>query len=227
MQLTVADFKECRITTEGLISIIDAIKYFRECSPAYAKRLWQEQSQGTKLCTLGIPVEFHQFSSRGGHKSPVTAFNDLLRILALIPGPQGDALRKAQAELAARSISGDHDLEAALPVRRQEMGSAGQVLTMTGISSTVPIVRSFPPINFENQMESIEVKLPIKTTCSSLYEIILNHRYPIELLVLSVRNPPIGSKTEKLMLVSAYSETITSWCDTAMRSTQNRSTKRA
>jgi hypothetical protein len=112
MQLTASDFHNCRITMGGLISVIDAIGCFRECSPAYAKRLWQEQSQGTKFCTLGIPVEFHQFSSRGGHKSPVTAFNDLLRILALIPGPQGDALRKAQAELtdacaraSARSIS--------------------------------------------------------------------------------------------------------------------------
>jgi hypothetical protein len=44
-------------------------------------------------------------------------FNLLLQILA-----QGDALRKAQAELAARSTIGDLDLEAALPVRRQEMG---------------------------------------------------------------------------------------------------------
>jgi hypothetical protein len=45
------------------------------------------------------------------------AFHNILRILALMPGKQGDTLREAQAELAARSISGDHDLEALCGVR--------------------------------------------------------------------------------------------------------------
>jgi hypothetical protein len=39
-----------------------------------------------------------------------------------------------QTELAARSISGDHGLEAALPV--EELGVEGQELGMSGISSS-------------------------------------------------------------------------------------------
>ena len=62
-------------------------------------------------------MEFYRFSSRGGPTTPVAHFNDLLRILTMIPGPQGDALRKAQAELAgacARTQApiSAHDLEA-------------------------------------------------------------------------------------------------------------------
>jgi hypothetical protein len=136
MQLTAEYFQNCRITPDGSISVLDAIMYFRECSKDYAKRLWQEQSSSTKLCTTGILVEFHQFPGARQRKTPIAAFNVILRILALIPGPQGDALRKAQAELAARSISGDHDLQAALPVRREELGVDGQELAMTGISSS-------------------------------------------------------------------------------------------
>jgi hypothetical protein len=66
-------------------------------------------------------VEFHQFPGARQRETPVSAFHNILRILALMPGKQGDTLREAQAELAARSISGDHDLEAVLPVRRQEL----------------------------------------------------------------------------------------------------------
>jgi hypothetical protein len=112
MRLTLDDFKSCRITLDGLISIIDAIRYFRECSPAYAKRLWQLQYHDTKFFSSGIPVEFHQFSSRGGPKTPVAAFNVLLRILALVPGPQGKALRKAQADVSTRALAGDLTLVA-------------------------------------------------------------------------------------------------------------------
>ena len=45
------------------------------------------------------------------------------RKMALVPGSQGDSLRKTQAGLAARPITGDRDLEAALPVRREKLGA--------------------------------------------------------------------------------------------------------
>ena len=136
MQLTIEDFKACRIAPTGLISVIDAIKLFKECSKETASAIFNRISQINIDVDMGIPVEFHQFSTRGGPKTPISNCNVLLRILVLIPGQQGDALRKAQAEIAARSISGDHDLEAALPMRRQEMGSEGQALGMTGMSSS-------------------------------------------------------------------------------------------
>ena len=131
MQLTVADFQNCRITSDGLISVIDAIGCVNGGSTESTKKIWLRLSHGDKTVPMGIPVEFHQFSSHGGPKTPVANFNGLLRILALIPGPHGAALRKAQAELAARSISGDHDLQAALPVRGEELGVDGQELAMT------------------------------------------------------------------------------------------------
>jgi len=80
-------------------------------------------------------VNFHQFPGARQRPTPVTTFSSLLRILALVPGSQEDSLRKAQAELAARSIAGDHDLESALPVRRAKMGAAGQSLAMNGLAS--------------------------------------------------------------------------------------------
>ena len=55
---------------------------------------------------------FHQFQGARQRQTPVSTFSAILRILALVPGPQGDALRKAQAELSARSVAGDHYLEA-------------------------------------------------------------------------------------------------------------------
>jgi hypothetical protein len=123
MQLTMEDFKTCRITPGGRISVIDAIGRVNGGSKESTKKIWLRLSHGDKTVPMGIPVEFHQFSSRGGPMTPVATLNNLLQILALIPGPQGDALRKAQAELAARSISGDHDLETALPTRREELGA--------------------------------------------------------------------------------------------------------
>ena len=88
--------------------------------------------KGTKLS----PSEFHQFPYCGGHKTPASTVNNLLRILALIPGPQGDALRTAQAELATRSIFSDHDLQAAMLQRRDEIGVEVQEMGMSGIISS-------------------------------------------------------------------------------------------
>ena len=70
-------------------------------------------------------MDFHQFPGARQRQTPVATFSSLLRILALVPGPQGDALHKAQAELAARSVAGDHDLEEALSVRRENLGVEG------------------------------------------------------------------------------------------------------
>lgn len=80
-------------------------------------------------------MESHQFPGARQRKTPVAAFNVILRILAMVPGPKGDALRKAQAEIAARSISGDHDLRA-LPMRRDEMGVEGEALAMNDMVSS-------------------------------------------------------------------------------------------
>jgi hypothetical protein len=136
MKLTIEDFKICRITANCRISVIDAIAHFRQCSKAYATRLWQLQYHDTSFLTSGILVDFHQFSSRGGPKTPVATFYMLLQILPLIPGPQGKILRAAQADLACRAIAGDHDLQAALSLRRVQMDPACQALVLKGIASS-------------------------------------------------------------------------------------------
>ena len=53
--------------------------------------------------------------------TPVSTFSAILQILALVPGPQGDALRKAHAESAARSS--DHNLDW---MPHDELNAAGQ-----------------------------------------------------------------------------------------------------
>jgi hypothetical protein len=137
MKLTIEDFRACRITANGEISVIDAIVHFLECSRAYATRLWQLQYHDTKFFTSGILVDFHQFSSRGGRKTPVATFKMLLRILQLMPGPRGNILREAVADLAVRAIAGDHDLEAALSFRRAQMDPALQALVMSSSSDAL------------------------------------------------------------------------------------------
>jgi len=128
MQLMVANFHNCRTTPEGLLSVLDAIRYVKGSSREASKWIWgfrARNSQGIMNDTLGISVDVHQFSTRGGHKTPVATCSALLRILALVPEPAGDSFRKVPAELAARSVAGDHDLEEALSVRRENLGVEG------------------------------------------------------------------------------------------------------
>jgi hypothetical protein len=117
MNLTLEDFRSCRITSSGLTSIIDAIMHLKRCSREAARRISSRILQGDKefhqrvgivgIVGIGNSVEFHQFSSRGGPKTPVAAFSTLLNILALVPGAEGDAIRASHAELAGRALAGD------------------------------------------------------------------------------------------------------------------------
>jgi hypothetical protein len=129
MQLTVEEFTDCRITPSGLISVIDAIGHFLDCSRVAANKVWSRIY--AIWFTSDIPVEFYQFTGAGQRLTPVVATLSVLRrILALVPGPKGAALR------AARSIGGDRELEAVLPVRRAAMGTAGQALAGNGMASS-------------------------------------------------------------------------------------------
>jgi len=77
MQRTATDFQRCRTTPDGLISVVEAIRYIQNCSAEDASRLWQVQSQDTTFCILGRSVEFYQISTHGGHKTPVATFSNL------------------------------------------------------------------------------------------------------------------------------------------------------
>jgi hypothetical protein len=107
--MTVSDFQSCRITQDGLISVLDAIKCFNGSCREASKLIWSRISSGDRgdpQVPTGILVEFHQFPGARQRKTPIAAFNVILRILALIPGPQGAALRKARARKRQSSQPG-------------------------------------------------------------------------------------------------------------------------
>jgi hypothetical protein len=153
MRLTLDDFKSCRITPDGLSSIIDAIMYINGTDRAASKLIWTRIYSEIRKNSTKISVEFHQFPGARQRETPVAAFHMLLCILALVPGPKGKAIREAQAELSARSTAGDHDLQAALLVRRAQMGSTGQALAMNGMASSSEA--------FQKRALEAECKVPV------------------------------------------------------------------
>jgi hypothetical protein len=118
-------FKCCRTTLDNLISIIDAIMKLKGCSRDQAgkifRRIQTNSSDNFVRCFQKV-----RFPGSAQSKTPVTDFTTLIRILALVPGPEGAAIRSQQANLAARANAGDADLRDAIEARGEALSAADQ-----------------------------------------------------------------------------------------------------
>jgi hypothetical protein len=115
---------------QNMIARLD-LAFFQDCDPtprgkfSYQKvtqKITAKCGKSTSCILLRIfnssnfeelkpAVEYFRYPGRTGPKSPIGTPLEILRYAALLPGPEGDAIRAAQADIAVRFRAGDHDLE--------------------------------------------------------------------------------------------------------------------
>jgi hypothetical protein len=141
--------QQCRMDPDGNISIFDAIVWRDGCSLDNARKKFyrwntsveetgEEPSSPDMSCSelsLNLTVSKHKFGS-DPVPTPVAPFHEVLRLLAIIPGPGAARVRAQQAELSTRAMAGDWDLEQAIQGRRQALPAAAQELFMVGLESS-------------------------------------------------------------------------------------------
>ena len=140
MNLTEEDLeKACRMTPEGLFSVYDALTMRDGCTNHDSSKryvAWTTTQAVSETSRPEIrPVSKHQFPG-SPQPTPVAPFHDVLRLLAIIPGPGLMRVRGQQAELSTRALAGDLDLERAIQDRRAALPAAAQEVLMVGLQSS-------------------------------------------------------------------------------------------
>jgi hypothetical protein len=149
MNINADCFKECRITPDGRISVIDAISMFREISNIAASECWREIQKRVNPDHFGNTFSGGKSPDHSGHTgkfrfegfnqrtTQVRTFKDMLQILSQLPGPKAKDLRAQQANLSARLMAGDRDLEDALAIQRAKLPVEFRAVLMNGLTSSV------------------------------------------------------------------------------------------
>lgn len=148
MNLTEEDLKKaCRMTPEGLFSVYDALTIRDGCTNNDAGKRYNqwvkiqqtEAKDGDAVSHTGYlairAVSKHQFPG-SALPTPVASFHEVVRLLAIIPGPGAMRIRGQQAELTTRAMAGDHDLERAIQGRRAALPAAAQEVMLVGLQSS-------------------------------------------------------------------------------------------
>lgn len=132
MNLTPDDFKDIRITPDGLFSVYDAIAKFKGCNLRNACQFFKNLEVFKNV----EHFQKHKFEGRGQRETPVASFNQLLQILSQLPGEQAKVLRREQAEISTRAIAGDEDLEEAVREQRNKVSDSDREVLMNGLESS-------------------------------------------------------------------------------------------
>jgi hypothetical protein len=139
MQLGEDDLRaHCRITEDRKVSIIDALALRDRISTVAAGTSynhWLKRGSETGLDQHADIVSKHQFAD-GIKPTPVAPLHEVLRLLAIIPGPGAARVRSQQADLTTRAMAGDWDLQQAIQDRRQALPAAAQELFLAGLESS-------------------------------------------------------------------------------------------
>jgi hypothetical protein len=88
-------FQDCDPTPHGKFSYQKATQKITGKSAKIAKSLLNRIFNGR---ALQMSVEYFRYPGRTGPKSPIGTPLEILRYAALLPGPEGDAIRKAQTD---------------------------------------------------------------------------------------------------------------------------------
>ena len=131
MNLTMNDFKDCRITPDNKIAVYDAIVKFKGCTDVVSRNIFSRIHEVSKI--LLHEFQFKRSDGRKGRAVPVATFQELLDILSQIPGKEAKILRRDQANISTRAIAGDEDLEEAVRNRRQVVSDEEKNIYMNGL----------------------------------------------------------------------------------------------
>ena len=170
-------FDQCK--RQGIwISVLDAIKVFQDVKVSNVPREWEkikEKMQISWSIKYGIPpqngVEIKDipFPDRLGritsNKHPCAKFNDLLKILSMLPGPKAAALRSEMASISSRASAGDLGMAEEIKVRHEDLKDRQSNILVQSESSTgrVPktnnnLVQSEASMDLEDCEDPREVK---------------------------------------------------------------------
>jgi hypothetical protein len=150
------ELKECcRVTPDGKISVYDALAWRDKGTVDNAKKRYHRISMDRSVMTG--PVSNHQFQSNH-QPTPVAHFHEIIRLLAVIPGPGAALIRSQQAALSTRAIAGDWDLEHALQERREVLSADVQEVMLAGLegSDNAKRLRQYQREDEEERKESIK-----------------------------------------------------------------------
>ena len=137
-KLDLAFFQDCDPTPHGKFSYQKVTEKITGKSSKTANSLLNRIFNCQEFLTseLKNSVEYFSYPGRAGPKTPVGTPLEILRYAALLPGPEGDAIRAAQADIAVRFRAGDHDLEDATRHMRSTTSSIDQEALLQGLSSS-------------------------------------------------------------------------------------------
>ena len=131
--VTEQDFKGCRITPDKRISVYDAFGAITGKTPKQVRKLFDNIQSRRATSEL---VSHYKFNGKGQTETPVANFNTIIRLCALLPKKFGRQFRDEQADLQARAIAGDHDLETTLQAQREKLSAATQEVLLQGLKSS-------------------------------------------------------------------------------------------
>jgi hypothetical protein len=159
--------RKCRTDPDGNISIFDALAWRDGCSLENARiKFFRWNLSGADTGSEDFVTEMKRskvsvqdvLKYRFGSDplpTPVAPFHEVLRLLAIIPGPGAARVRSQQAELSTRAMAGDWDLQQAIQDRRQALPAVAQELFMAGLESSSDAKRMR-----EEQREQEETQAP-------------------------------------------------------------------
>jgi len=164
--------EHCRTTPDGMVSIHDALALRDGGTTAEAGKRYNRWIKGSETVLPKTGPEIgsvsrHQFAGMP-QPTPVAPFHEVLRLLAIIPGPGVSRVRTQQAELSTRAMAGDWDLQRAIQDRRAALPTAAQELLLNGLESSGEAKRMR-----EEQREE-EMKAPKRARISYTSEQLIN-----------------------------------------------------
>ena len=164
--------KDCT-TADGWIGINKAIAAFIPgCNINDAGEKFRNLGNSGKSPEFSILKEFIQKKSFGHKKTRVCRFSVLLRILAMLPGAQSNALRAIMAEITTRVMAGDVDLLHAIQQRRAEIPPELEQLLMGGLKRSrgaqdalqSQLIRSKKQkLSLQNEVGTLRIKMSLES----------------------------------------------------------------
>ena len=117
---TEEDFRGCRWTSGGEISLIDGIAQVFGCSKKEARtKLARFMEASPEVNTKR--VNLWKFPGAGQRDTPVGPFHEFLELCSQLPGAPARAMRKEQAQITTRTIAGDVDLVRAILAQKDRL----------------------------------------------------------------------------------------------------------
>lgn len=147
----------CRVTPDGQISIYDALAWRDNCAVRAGALKYLRWMQRAEPAIDRRPCQKHQFQPHH-QPTPVAYFHEILKLFGQIPGSGAEDFQAQQAELSARAMAGDWDLEQALQERREVISAEVQEVMLAGLegSDNAKRLREYQREDEEEQKERIK-----------------------------------------------------------------------